>query len=851
MLSRDFIIVSETETVGDVFRRLTDAQANSGWCVIVQYADHYGGLSAGKLAQMVISRGIQAALGVTLRELAIPAINTVPSSSGSLDQIRPLTLVLEGDRPVAIAFEQLRPSILDFQNAKAAFEQLAAAAATAAIPTTDFVVVSATRTIRDVFDTLREVKGNENWYVIVRYPDRYGAIQAGQLAQEVVSLSAPDPLAMPLHSLTIPTINTMPASDVSAPGKIQQLVLALEDNLPALVYETWRMDLTSTRQAYERLANQARTREIPSSPRAADESPEVSASTLEKTHARARYVNTWFTDQEDGEAFIRERTLARGQRYRAQLHIGPLLRESIIVAPRPIDPDLPPIPDQGLLLRVKLFSRDFDIEQDTAELRLFRTGATRRLHLAVTPREVTREARLRIGLYYQNNLVQSILLHARVNEQERKLGRGERGNWAEIEYSLSEDWADIMQLQERRVNVLVNDNPDGTHMIGVVGTQTEGALDVGRDKMKEAVTEFRARLLGIVRDDEGYRFGADNSGSQEQFVHDLKTLAYVGNALFRSVFYREETIDLTRELRQALADTPSAVIQIARLSSDFVFPWDGIYDRRLMIDRDKNQVCLEPLKFKTPEEGLASCVHCSHGDDPNVICLAGFWGFRHIVEQPLSVIKKDGKPTSIVREIKAGGHPKVTIHVYVGEDFKLRLAHQEWIVKQIKQKNGEASVADELEKVYGGLKQAQQLCYFYCHGGSTPDGKKPWLTVGKGDQLVPSNLSGLGLEDHWRFNNVRPLVFINGCHTVEFTPEALSNFLPEFGAAGASGIIGTEVTVFEPLAVEFGQGLIQAFLNGEPIGKAIQKLRWQLLLKRNVLGLVYTPYCYADLKLVM
>lgn len=849
MLSRDFIVVSEAETVGDVFRKLTDARANSEWRVIVQYADHYGGVSAGKLAQMVIGRGAQAALGVTLRELTIPTINTAPNSSSGLDQVRPLTLVVEGDTPVAVAFEQLRPSILDFQNARVAFDQLAAAVATAAIPTTDFVVVPATQTIRDVFDTLREVKGNENWYVIVRYPDHYGAIQAGQLAQEVVSLDAPDPSAVPLHSLTIPTINTVPAGDMSVPGKIRQLALAVEDGLPVQVYETYRQDLTSTRQAYERLANQARTREIPPSPPVANESTSVSTPTLEKTHARARYVNTWFTDQEDGEAFIHERTLARGRRYRVQLHIGPLLRESIIVAPRPIDPDLPPIPDEGLLLRVKLFSRDFDIEQDTAELRLFKTGATRRLHLAVTPREVTREARLRIGLYYQNNLVQSILLHARVDEQERKLGRGERGNWAEIEYSLSEDWADITQLQERRINVFVNDNADGTHMIGVVGTQTEGTLDIGRDKMKEAVTEFRAKLLGIVMDDKSYRFGADNSGSQDQFVHDLKTLAYVGNALFRSVFYREETMDLTRELRQALADTPSAIIQIARLSSDFVFPWDGIYDRRLMIDRDKNQVCLEPLKFKTPEEGLASCVHCSRGDDPNVICLAGFWGFRHIVEQPLSVIK-NGKPTSIVREIKAGGHPKATIHVYVGEDFKLRPAHQAWIVELVKRKNGEAIVADELDEVYGGLKQAQQLCYFYCHGGSTPDGKKPWLTVGKGDQLVPSNLAGLGLEDYWRFNNVRPLVFINGCHTVEFTPEALSNFLPEFGAAGASGIIGTEVTVFEPLAVEFGQGLIQAFLNGEPMGKAVQRLRWGLLLKRNVLGLVYTPYCYADLKLV-
>jgi hypothetical protein len=849
MESSDFIIMPDIASVGDAFRALADAKANVNWYIVVKSVDHYGGIQAGRLAQSIIGRGTQAALQVALRELDIPAVHMVSRPSGNLDQVRQLTLVLENDRPVAVAYEPMRGSFTDMMNAKSAFDQLASTVATSVTPTTDFIAMPAAATVRDVFNVLLDVKGNINWYVIVCYPDHYGAIQAGRLAQAVIGRGAQAALKMPLSEVDIPAINAMTSGEASTPDRIRQLTLVLENDLPVLVYQTYRLDLNSTQDAFERLTVEARTRSVPKA-QPSDTTAGPPSPTPGKTDARARYVNTWFTDRVGGEAFILERTLARRRRYFIQLHIGPLLRESIVVAPRPIDPDLPPIPDEGLLLRIKLFSRDFEIEQDTAELRLSKTGATERLHLAVTPRDMTRDARLRIGIYYQNNLTQSILLHARVDEQEMKLGRGDRANWAEIEYSLSEDWADITQLQERRVNVFVNDSPDGTHMVGVVGTSTEGSLDIGRDKMKEAVTEFRTKLLGIVMDDKGYRFSADNAGTREQFVNDLKTLAYVGNALFRCVFYREETIDFTRELREALASTPSSIIQIARLSSDFVFPWAGIYDRRVMIDREKNQVCLEPLKFKTPEEGLASCANCSHGDDPNVICLAGFWGFRHIVEQPLSVIKKDGKPTSVVGEIKAGGKPRATVNVYVGEDFKLRPAHQAWIGEQVKQKNGETIVADELKEVQEGLKQAQQLCYFYCHGGSTPDGKKPWLTVGKGDQLVPSNLSGLGLENYWRFNNVRPLVFINGCHTVEFTPEALSNFLPEFGTAGASGIIGTEISIYEPLAVEFGEGLIQAFLNGESIGKAVQKLRWQLLLKRNVLGLVYTLYCYADLKLV-
>jgi len=947
MPSRDFVTVLISDTVLDAFRAILEAGGDVHWHIVVRHEKGYSAIQAGALAQAVIGRGVQCALLTPLRELSIPPIAAVDQRElGDPSQIHQLTLVLENERPTALIYEQMRSSFIDQINAKLAFDQLAAAAVSEAepevIPSREFIAVSQDDTVGDALGALRAIRGDADWYVIIRFTDHYGAIQADALARAAIDWGEQAALNTLMHDVNVPPVNAVPSSELSDPAKIHQLTVVLENDLPVLLYRprhpkpevaTFQKGITpvTLTELHHNLAeslseqelrelcldldvNYDNLRGLSKSDRLIDliasmaqrdristlvetcrsrrpdvfrkYSPEsvrphaqlgsrqvfdqlrstqvttqqmrqvapttgTPVTAQETTDARARYVNTWFTDRVGGEPFMRERTLAHRQQYFVQLHIGPLLRKSIIVAPRPIDPDLPPIPDEGLLLRVKLFSRDFEIEQDTDELRLFRTGATRRLHFAVTPREPTQDARLRIGIYYQNNLVQSIMLHARVEEQEAKRGAGDYATWAEIEYSLSEDWADITQLQERRINIAVNESVDGTHTVHVVGTPTEGTLDIGRDKMKEAMTEFSARLLEIIMDDrKQYRYGHDNTGDPDKFVQDLKTLAYVGNALFRSVFYRDETMDFTRELRQALDGSQTAVIQIARLTSDFVFPWAGIYDRRLIIDRSKNQVCLEPLKQSTPQAALAACGQCMHAEDPNIICLAGFWGFRHIIEQPPGVTRKNGKPISIVRQIKTSGQLKTSVNVYVGDDFKMRLEHQNWLATQIKQRNGQVILSDELQEVKQGLPQPQQLCYFYCHGGSAPDALNPWLTVGKDERLMPSDLYGLGLEESWRFRNVRPLVFINACHSIEFTPEALSAFLPEFTAAGASGIIGTEISIFEPLAVEFGQGLIQAFLDGEPVGQAVQRLRWQLLLKRNVLGLVYTPYCYADLRLV-
>jgi hypothetical protein len=84
------------------------------------------------------------------------------------------------------------------------------------------------------------------------------------------------------------------------------------------------------------------------------------------------------------------------------------------------------------------------------------------------------------------------------------------------------------------------------------------------------------------------------------------------------------------------------------------------------------------------------------------------------------------------------------------------------------------------------------------------------------------------------------LVFINGCHTTALEPEKAIQFITPFiENAKAAGVIGTEITIFEPLASVFGEESLRRFLDSETIGHAVRSARLKLLKDGNPLGLVY------------
>jgi len=77
----------------------------------------------------------------------------------------------------------------------------------------------------------------------------------------------------------------------------------------------------------------------------------------------------------------------------------------------------------------------------------------------------------------------------------------------------------------------------------------------------------------------------------------------------------------------------------------------------------------------------------------------------------------------------------------------------------------------------------------------------------------------------------------------------LTDFVTTFGEANASGAIGTEIALTQPVASEATEWLLAAFIEGLSVASAVRQMRWELMKKGNLMGLAYTPNCYGALRL--
>jgi CHAT domain-containing protein len=171
-------------------------------------------------------------------------------------------------------------------------------------------------------------------------------------------------------------------------------------------------------------------------------------------------------------------------------------------------------------------------------------------------------------------------------------------------------------------------------------------------------------------------------------------------------------------------------------------------------------------------------------------------------------------------------------------------------------KNRAWLVADRVDSLLDLMRSKQpHVVYLYCHGSGRPVGASefPMLYLGEnpqeakpGEWFERSMLRG---EVQW--TKPRPLVFLNGCHTTVLDARTTLDFVTGFVQnANACGVVGTEVTVFEPLAGAFARRFMDRFLGGTVVGQAVRDARLDLLREGNPLGLVYTPFVLSGTQLV-
>jgi hypothetical protein len=322
-------------------------------------------------------------------------------------------------------------------------------------------------------------------------------------------------------------------------------------------------------------------------------------------------------------------------------------------------------------------------------------------------------------------------------------------------------------------------------------------------------------------------------------------------------------LEWQNELHQTLAKT--SLIQVPRTgSANYAYPWALLYDIPLPGYRTGNLHWCDVLKeeWSNPDavrtKDMEEC--CPHQDKhrSNTLCPYGFWGLKHHIEQPINPVNQTEEASGGLMQHKVLEaiciNNTLNLSVGVTRDQLLNSADITTHLDHLKQAAAFVPIggADDKTKVLQML-ESSDLVYFLCHGMYDSKVKQPYLGVGPNDKddehrIYPDDLVDWAQPFQGRLWKDRPpLVFINGCHTSNLKPDEVLNFVSAFGICGASGVIGTEVSVQLPLAIEIAEGLLSRLIAGISVSHALRQVRWELVNKGNLLGLAYTPYCMTNL----
>jgi hypothetical protein len=547
--------------------------------------------------------------------------------------------------------------------------------------------------------------------------------------------------------------------------------------------------------------------------------------------------------------------LAAGKRYRLRAHIGNPLPGSVVVDSAPIDPLLPdPEGKTGQTLEIAVQGKDFTVNQPSVQaVYLPYVGGSDFVYFTVRAPEKSGPAALRIGIYHNNQLLQSYVLKAEVGENE--YGPGQTGVKVELEYSKSTNFTNLDDATHRLLSISANSDSSGTHRIAIKGDErARGEIQLFAGTYGKCMDAFRATLEQATRDPNRPGRGRiypelkDGESPSEEVAEIFRTLAYQGSELYDAVLRKLELSGSTA-MQKALVkvrETSGETIEIVRHDDNFVFPWTVLYDRDLAPPRlgVKPPVCLGVK---------ADSSSCSHSPGENVVCVNGFWGVRHYIEERIGL----GVRPDYDDIVRPKGYPPVRL---IGpSDIDDTGTLETSLTKKLGNNGiacGPIDIHELVRMMWADPPERPAVLIVLGHLET-----KPPKIAGEPDRpriVLVTDKQWLTRDDvirAWKANIVRweqprTLVLLMACDSAATTVDTINNFVTALDSAGAGAVIGTECTVFSGLAARFARELTTGLAGtpGTKLGESITKFRRALVRSGNPLAFVFHCIGSADVR---
>ncbi|MER6162753.1 caspase family protein [Streptomyces sp. NPDC001868] len=426
---------------------------------------------------------------------------------------------------------------------------------------------------------------------------------------------------------------------------------------------------------------------------------------------------------------------------------------------------------------------------------------------------------------------------------------------------LSTTFNDLGKLARRTASLLVS-SPSERVVVNGVGFLDNpfaigaGAADTSALNAREALFDSHIEVRdGHLRS----RYDTSFSKRSAAYEQDLRRLAREGAELYSRLFSNprgDQTIafSLPALLRHEaqLRDRPPLLQVVDDRFDEHAMLWSMVYDLPVGGDINRYQPCPAVREYGPESRDGPIPPVCpwgeQHRDRGDVLCPYGFWGLSCMVEQPPTVHRD-------LEAVVSRDPEEIALLAAVGGSLneQLTTAHLGRLADGPPRCGLTTATGTEVANALG--PEAMDIVYFYCHCGydvrSDTAAADRYLDLG-GVRMQPLDINMWARtvwdDPHWPRR--RPLVVLNGCHTAETTSGTLNSFVPAFTLlAGASGVLGTEVTLEQGLAGWAMEELLARLLDGSSIGEALHGTRWAMLRRGNVMGLAYTAYCLANLTL--
>jgi hypothetical protein len=768
------------------------------------------------------------------------------------------------------------------------------------LPKPEFVVAALDDVIAQVASELKDLRDADNAYVIIeKDADSFGVIATQQLNQQLQSFDT-GVWGKPLREV-VRFLQAEQSRDFDTVGYKQTQVLVEREKTLILTHtgsphvllvESIKRYVVRSRQTVDIftvpqetldgfLTREEGAREVLPRPWETMEivPPEAPSERV------SRFINLWFEDSQKNTV---ERTdaLVLGKMYHLALNIGKLDEALSIVdwartpgGPRAIvEPQ-----EKEARLFVSVFSEDFEIEKPTQELTLppdteSETIDSETKYFLVRPVKRTFGlvdlATLDVCIYYRCNLVQSFQVEVEV------LVEGEephtaRPQSAELKAARIGKYPDLDQVPAKELSLTITKRPDGDYQFTFTLAADEEQdsrwevvrlgcqVPLRREDLVHLITKARRQLYNISRSP---AYQGNVAGTADIYQRSMKALATVGRQLYLKLFRLRDKDSSGATVAQWIADgnlKRDSKIQVVDRVGDFVFPWALVYDRSPW---DSSEI------------------------DPE-----GFWGIRYQIELITEELVKRYRAVKPVIEAEP-------VSISIGLNDRIPGKDEQRAFFKELESVAPQKIKPELFTSTTRWRRAlkaptQHLIYFFCHGftermaadiqvnddligefkawfNSLPkerqaelkgsithqhalfDVSDSWLELTRGTAKLTMMEDTL-LSANARFSNA-PLVFLNMCESAQVLPSLSDGFIPFFIDYGARGVLGTECPMTSTFADPFARRFFRRFFQGQAIGKILMDLRREFLNLGtdqegkplgNPLGLAYTLYCDADIRL--